>query len=197
MELTPEERDGILELGNIGTGQASSYLAEVVDGKITLDVPSIHILSFSDAVDPVPDVLVEKERHVNACLPTKGMAGRIVLDFPEQSGIRFLSRMEDDDREAFDAEGRERLREVGEGVAERFLQAIDQFLSLDLEAGEGEVSGEHPSALLHRLATRDGRSEALLVATPFTIDTDVEGQLLLLITAEDAEKLVDALDAML
>lgn len=197
MDLTREERDGILELGNIGTGQASSYLADVVDGKIKLDVPSLHILSFSDAVDPVPDEVVEEDRHVNACLSTKGMNGRIVLDFPEQSGIRFISRVDGADREALDAEGWERLQEVGEGVAERFLQAIDQFLSLNLAAGDGEVSGEQPSALLHRLATRDGRSEALLVATPFTIDADVEGQLLLLITAEDAEKLVDALDAML
>lgn len=194
MELTPEERDGILEVGNIGTGQASGYLSELVGERVELAVPYVDIVSFSDAVSPVP---VQEGQHVNVRLATRGVEGSIVLDFPVESGVRFLNRVDGTDGDALDAEGRERLREVGEGVAERFMQAIDQFLTLDLDVGGGEVSTEQPSTLLNRIATEDGGSEALLIATPFTIDTDVEGQLLLLITAEDAEKLVDALDAML
>lgn len=198
MELTPDERDGITELGNIGTGKASVYLAELVGDDVDLDVPYVEIVSFSDAVNALPDAVIQEERHVNAYLSTEGVHGNIVLDFPSDSVCPFLSRVDGSEFDTLDEEGRQRLHEVGMGVAERFLQAIDQFLSLDLGIGEGQVSSEHPTSLLRRLATaEDGDSEALLIATPFTIAPDIRGQLLLLITADDAEELVDALDAMM
>jgi chemotaxis protein CheC len=124
--LTKIQLDALREVGNIGSGNAASALAQFLNRKIDMAVPSATILDFKD----IPALLGGPATHVMGIfLKVLGeISGRFLLLIPEKTSIKLLQTLIpgceiEDPLKMSELEG-SCMREVGNILAGAFLNAL-------------------------------------------------------------------------
>jgi len=124
--LTRTQLDALREVGNIGSGNAASALAQFLNRKIDMAVPSAAILDFKSipAIIGGPETLV-----MGIFLKVMGeISGRFLLLIPEKTAIRLLHTLIpgcdiSDPLKMSELES-SCMREVGNILAGAFLNAL-------------------------------------------------------------------------
>lgn len=127
--LTKIQLDALREVGNIGSGNAASALAQFLNRKIDMAVPSATILDFKD----IPSLLGGPgTRVMGIFLKVLGeISGRFLLLIPEKTSIKLLQTLIpgceiEDPLNMSELEG-SCMREVGNILAGAFLNALSSL----------------------------------------------------------------------
>ncbi len=124
--LTRAQLDALREIGNIGSGNAASALAQFLNRKIDMAVPSASIMEFKD----IPKIVGGPEKVVMGIfLKVMGeISGRFLLLIPGRTALRLLHTLIpgcqiDDPLKMGELES-SCMREVGNILAGAFLNAL-------------------------------------------------------------------------
>ncbi|MBF0498630.1 MAG: chemotaxis protein CheC [Candidatus Riflebacteria bacterium] len=126
VNLRRDQLDALREVGNIGSGNAATALAQFLNRKIDMAVPQAKILPLSD----IPGLVGgEEERVMGIYLRVMGrMTGRFLLLIPEKTTLKLLHTLIPgctvDQPMAMNELERSCLREVGNILAGSFMNAL-------------------------------------------------------------------------
>lgn len=151
--LTPEEKDQLGELVNIGVSHAATTLSLLLKRRVAISVPEITIKNASDVKDFVErsdDITIAVLLRVSGALD-----GYVFVSFPYAASVHLLSAMTGKtvgDLRALDAFDRSLFQEVGNVVTGGMLFGLSKFLHLRLEHSVPEVVVDMRGAMFNSLA---------------------------------------------
>ena len=133
-DMNSMQIDAIREIGSIGTGNAVSALSSIMNTPIKMDVPSIKIEEFDDAVYAVGS----PEDIVMAVLVTmSGDMDGMMMFLVEKQGINeilgHIINENVDDLFQISEMGLSALTEVGNIMISSYVNAISQMATMDIE----------------------------------------------------------------
>lgn len=132
--LTKTQLDALREIGNIGSGNAASALAQFLNRKIDMAVPSASIMDFNE----IPTLVGGKDQRVMGIfLKVMGeISGRFLLLIPEDTSVRLLKTLipgcEIDDPLNMSELESSCMREVGNILAGAFLNALSALTQIPM-----------------------------------------------------------------
>lgn len=162
--------DILREIGNIGAGNATTALSQMINKKIDMGIPVANVLEFKEvseilggAENPVVGILLAVEGEINGMM-------MFVL---EQSGAHNLVNMlmgrELDSFEAFDEMDLSALKEIGNIITGAYLSSLSSLTNLKIVASVPYMAIDMAGAILSVPAIEFGKigDKALLIQTDF------------------------------
>jgi len=195
MTVTPDQKDALTELVNIGIGHAASTLNSLIGHKIRLVVPSIEILTIQSIIDH-PQLCAEGDVSAVSMAFRGSFNGNASLMFPLESASTLVAVLTD---EAADSPQLNELRsgtlaEVGNILLNGVMGSIGNMLSASLNYS---VPTYHESPLPDVLGHQ--QAEAVLVARAnfFVDELRIEGNILLFFEIESFQALIESVNVEL
>ncbi|MEN6348063.1 MAG: chemotaxis protein CheC [Syntrophomonas sp.] len=185
-QLSRLELDALKEIGNIGSGNAATALAQMLGSKIDMSVPKVNILSF----DAVPELIGGADLHVvgiylNATgsapanilfiLPIEKACYLVDMLSGKQWGETSPDNLSDMDMSA--------LMELGNIITATYLNALAMFTNLDFRPSVPALGIDMAGAVLDAVLAIFGAvaDHVLVLETQFTKDEqDIVGHFFLL-----------------
>jgi chemotaxis protein CheC len=152
-QLSPEERDQLAELLNIGVSHASTTLSQLLNHRIAINVPKVVIKNASNAND-----FVASTSELTLAVLVRisgGVDGYVFLTFPKNTAIHLLSSLSGKvigDLRALDQYDRSIFQEIGNVVTGGMLQALSKFLHLHLMHSVPDVVIDMGNAMFNSLS---------------------------------------------
>jgi chemotaxis protein CheC len=193
--LTPEQRDALTELINVGVGRAAASLNELVGGHVELNVPHVEILSLGELPAQLPELGKDRLSSVQMTF-RGGLEGSAFLIFPQASAARLLTVVtgEDQGRGDIDSLRSGALTEVGNILINSVIGTLSNVLERPLRYSTPVYEEEPMMDLLMKQERKDPL--ILLAKTTFVIrQMQIEGNLLLLFELESFDSLMNAVEA--
>ena len=182
--LKSAQLDALMEISNVGVGNAATALSQMLNTSVEIRVPSVKLLDISD----VPDHLGGDDKAVlGMFLKMLGDAnGNMLLIYPIESAERMVSLLLQQDtkgEELFSELSLSALKEVGNILASTYLSALGTMLNINLICSTPSISYDMAGAiidytLIELCSTED---KALVVETEFFLRGDeVKGNFFLI-----------------
>jgi len=195
LEINSEEIDILKELGNIGLGNATISLSEMLkDEKIKMLVPDVSLISLAE----VPDLVGGPEKPVAAVFSRAIGEASFFLIFlmPEKSALNIIKALTEGIREEFCSLGRSVIREVGNIVSASYLNALSFLTDSAYRQTPPILAIDMAGAILGTIFAEASIIEdsILMVKTSFSTEVnDIEGCLIIVPHGEGLKKIVDIL----
>ena len=136
MELTPEHRESLTELINIGYGRAASALSELTGRRIVLDVPKVDVFPVERVGKALSEVMRGEVASVHQVF-SGPVSGNALLLLDRDAAMLLNSLLLDQPVSSrLDAAGREALIEVGNIVLNACLGVFGNLLQNTLRYTE-------------------------------------------------------------
>jgi chemotaxis protein CheC len=195
-DLDESQKDALKELGSLGSGKASAELSKLVDTKVNLDVPFVDLVPTAS----VPDLVGGPKRLVVGTYSqvTGDVSGTIVVVFPIQSArmlIDVLNKQAIGTCEALTEEDRTKIKVVGEILCSAYLQTLSDFLGINATHDKPRIVSAFGESLPDFVLLNIRGDHALLLKTVFEVPStkDLEGNFVLLLTAESIDKVLETI----
>ena len=201
-QLTSQYYDVLKELGNIGAGNATTALAQLVGCKVDMSVPQVSLLDFKELGDIVggdeqimAGIYLQVEGDIEGSMmfiQKKVSAGHLVDKL--MGGMLNLS-----DEELIDHEFGEMeisaVKEVGNIITGAYLNALSSLTNLKIYPSVPQLAIDMAGALLSVPAVEFGvfADKILLVQTRFSDELDLDGFFILIPDMESYEKILSTL----
>ncbi len=192
MNVTPEQKDALTELVNIGVGHAASTLNSLIGHKIRLVVPSIEIIPVQTIID---NPVISGDQSISAVsMAFRGtFNGNAALMFPLESASTLVSVLTD---EAPDSPQPEELRsgtlaEVGNILLNGVMGSISNMLSVSLNYS---VPSYHESAVAVILGHQQAEAILMAKANFYVDELCIEGNILLFFEIESFRALMKSIN---
>ena len=179
-EITPYQMDVLKEIGNIGASSAATALSKLVNKRISISLPEIKILKFSNITDIVGG---EEVLTVGILQPMTGdITGNIMFLLRLQEAhdlaaflIReMLNLVKEGDQpvDQFDDMELSALREAGNILISSYLSAISKLTDLSIIPDVPQMAIDMAGAILSVLAIEFGKvgDSVLYIASEFAQD---------------------------
>ena len=195
-ELNEKQLDELRELGNVGAGQASQYISDIVGKKVDIGVPEVAIVDFDgDAAERLSDILgvPSSDQLMTVFTPTTEPGGGVTFSFTQQNYMSFLEMTPDDVGDDF--------LELSGNVADKYLDGAGMLLGMDISNHESRLVSMPLNTLLIQIessivGTSDS-TNALVINVDFSIEDDAEGVLTLFLEVDDVKSVVKAMEDQL
>ena len=174
------QMDVLKEIGNIGASSAATALSKMVNRRISISLPEIKILKFSNIADIVGG---EEVQTVGIMQPMTGdITGNIMFLLRLQEAhdlaaimIReMLNLVKEGDQpiESFDDMEISALREIGNILISSYLGAISSLTSLNITPNIPQMAIDMAGAILSVLAIEFGKigDSVLYISSEFSQD---------------------------
>ena len=157
--------DVLKELGNIGAGNATSAIANMLGTKIDMNVPSIRLMEVSDLGgalgaedDTVVGIFLEVEKDIDGSM-------MFLLDIPSARYLVNSLMLQSVDRDTFDEMELSALKEIGNIIAGSYLSALSSLTGLSIIPSVPYISVDMAAAILSVPAIQFGQygDNALLI----------------------------------
>ena len=189
-QLEETQRDELQELGNIGAGRASRYLSDLADNKVNIGIPQVDIVSLSSESDEVSQIMdvPAQEQLMAVLMPTEEPSGGIVFLFTQEDYQKFLQMGDGED-----------FLDISEKVSNYYIDALESFLSLEVETGEPRLISLPLNTLLIQISSSiegDG-SDALIINTEFSIEEEeskTTGEITFFLEIEDIDSIIQVME---
>ncbi|KNF08838.1 CheY-P phosphatase CheC [Gottschalkia purinilytica] len=188
--------DVLKELGNIGSGNAATALATIINRKIDMDVPQVKILEFKE----VSNILGDSEKPVVGIY--FGMEGDIegnmmfILDLQSAKNlVNMLYGSSNDDRDLNDMDI-SALSEVGNIISSSYINSLSALTGLTLKITIPSVCIDMAGAILSVPAVQFGQmgDHVIFIETQFEEDNNkITGDLFLIPEISSFDKLLKSL----
>ena len=182
--LKNAQLDALMEISNVGVGNAATALSQMLNTSVEIRVPSVKLLEISD----VPEHLGGDDKAVlGMFLKMLGDAsGNMLLIYPIESAERMVSLLLQQDlkgEELFSEMALSALKEVGNILASAYLSALGTMLNINLICSTPSISYDMAGAIIDYTLIELCSSEdkALVVETEFFLRGDeVKGNFFLI-----------------
>jgi chemotaxis protein CheC len=197
MNMTLDQIDALKEVINIGVGRAAGELNELLQTHISLQIPSVTLLSLPELPKEIHNLGPERLTMVQLQF-AGSFDGSAALVFPPDSASKLVAVLVDEEPGTpdFDAVRASTLSEVGNIVINGVMGSISNVLKQHLDFSppiymEDTIKGLLPPG--HPLST----STVLLAQTCFTVTSlHIEGNIFLLCETSLLDSLLAVIDAV-
>lgn len=197
-ELTDLQKDGLRELGNIGSGNAATALSQLLGRDITLSLPAVNLIP----VEKITSVIGGGEEVVAAVyLRVFGeIPARTLLIFPQDKiflMLDLLMKRELGTTKEFTDTEQSGLMEIGNIIISAYLNAIAKFIGLNGVPSVPALAVDMISAVFQTISSEmaEAGEQALFIECDMTEElTQIKAKLFLIPDKDGMDKIIKALD---
>lgn len=196
LERVQEEYFDVLkELGNIGAGNATTALAQMLQCKVDMKVPQVRLLNFNE----IGEVMGGEEQIVAGIyLAVEGEITGSMMFVLEQNAARSLVGkimgvpVESDEMTEIELSA---IKEIGNIITGAYLNSLSALTNLKMLPSVPDLNIDMLNAILSVPAIEFGiiGDKILLIQTQFTDDVEINGYFILLPDLESYTKILSAL----
>ncbi len=196
LERVQEEYFDVLkELGNIGAGNATTALAQMLQCKVDMKVPQVRLLNFNE----IGEVMGGEEQIVAGIyLAVEGEITGSMMFVLEQHAARSLVGkimgvpVENDEMSEIELSA---IKEIGNIITGAYLNSLSSLTNLKMLPSVPDLNIDMLNAILSVPAIEFGimGDKILLIQTQFTDDVEINGYFILLPDLESYSKILGAL----
>lgn len=188
--------DVLKEIGNIGAGNATTALAQMLNTKVDMHVPQVELLEFSEVGEAMGG---EEQIMAGICLAVEGdINGSIMFLLEEQSAKVLVGKLmgtEIDSDAPFDEMSISALKEIGNIITGSYLSSLSALTNLSAIPSVPSICIDMCGAILSFPAIEFGElgDKMLLIETCFTDDVKLQGYFILVPDLESYDKILTSL----
>ena len=191
------EFDVLTEIGNIGAGNATTALSQLINARIDMRVPKVELLTFAELAEVIggAETLV-----AGILLSLEGDIQGSMLFILESNAARLLVQQlmgcKDDSTEQFTEMETSALQEIGNIISGAYLSAISSLTNMLITASVPSLAFDMAGAILSVPAIEFGKlgDKALLIESQFKdMDVDISGFFILIPTLDSYSKILKSL----
>ena len=199
-QLNDIQYDVLREIGNIGAGNATTALSQMLNQKMDMSVPKVALVPFNEISDVMGS---EDQTVVGIMLGFEGdLEGMMMFLFDTKSAHHLVNTLMMRDKEYGVEEGAEfsdmdmsALNEIGNIVSGSYLTAISKLTNLKMISTVPEMTIDMIGALLSVPASEFGKygDKLLLIQSQFGELDFVNGYFLMIPELNSYDKLLESL----
>lgn len=191
------EFDVLTEIGNIGAGNATTALSQLINTKIDMNVPKVEMLTFSELAEIIggAETLV-----AGILLSLSGDIEGSMLFLLESEAAHMLVQQligcESDDLNTFNEMETSALQEIGNIITGAYLTAISGMTNLTIDVSVPSLAFDMAGAILSVPAIEFGKlgDKALLIESRFLdLDVAISGYFILIPTLGSYDRIMKSL----
>lgn len=187
--------DVLREIGNIGAGNATTALAQLLNEKVDMLVPKVSLLDFSEVGSAMGG---EEQIMAGIYQIVEGdISGSIMFLLEEKSARALVGKLmgTEPSEEGFSDMEISALKEIGNIITGSYLSSLSTLTQLTIISSIPDISIDMAGAILSVPAIEFGTlgDKILLIATEFTDDVKLEGYFVLVPDLESYDKILSAL----
>ncbi len=195
-EVNEKYIDVLKEIGNIGSGNATTAIANMLGLRIDMNVPQVQFLpveeigsSIGSEDEVIVGIMLGVETDING-----SMMFLMDLDSAHHIINRLMMRP-DDYMEEFDEMDLSAVKEVGNIIAGSYLSALSSLTNLTITSTVPFVTVDMAAAILSVPAVQFGMmgDNALMIKTEFSDELKINGYFILMPEEDSYEKILTAL----
>ena len=195
-EVNSQYLDVLKEIGNVGAGNATTAIANMLGLKIDMKVPSVKLLSFQEmgsAICPEEEVICGIFLGV-----TDDIEGSMMFLMRLESArylVNILMMSPDNDSTEFNEMELSALKEIGNIIAGSYLNALATMTNLKIQPSVPHLAIDMAASILSVPAIMFGQygDNCLMISTEFGDDVKIDGHFILLPELDSYEKILTAL----
>lgn len=191
--------DVLREIGNIGAGNATTALSQMVNSKIDMKVPKVELLEFKELSDIVGGA---ESLVVGILLTLEGDVDGMMMFMMDKWSARHIVDLlmsrdtNESDLEEFSEMDLSALQEIGNIIAGAYLSSLSQLTNMTIASSVPYLSIDMAGAILSVPAIEFGKvsDKALLIQSQFGEDEKkVNGYFILIPSMNSYEKIMSSL----
>lgn len=192
--------DVLRELGNIGAGNATSAIANMLGMKMDMHVPSIRLMEVSklgmaigEEDETIVGIFLEVEKDINGSM-------MFLMEIPSARYLVNKLMMQDTSADTpFGEMELSALKEVGNIIAGSYLSALSSLTNLVILPSIPYIAVDMAASILSVPAIEFGQygDNALLIQTEICADIEINGYFILMPEQDSYEKILTALGIVL
>ena len=194
--VSKEYFDVLKELGNIGAGNATTALAQMLQCKVDMKVPQVRLLDFKDVGEAMGG---EEQIMAGVYLLVEGyIAGSIMFLCEEKAAHHLVGKLmgvEAGEGDTFSEIELSALKEIGNIITGAYLNSLSSLTQMKIIPSIPDLSIDMAGAILSVPAIEFGvmGDKILLIQTQFTDEIDIDGFFILMPDLESYDKLLGSL----
>lgn len=193
--MSQEYFDILREIGNIGAGNATTALAQLLQCKVDMSVPNVALLEFKDVGEAMGG---EEQIMAGIYLGVEGDITGSIMFLLEKQAARFLvSKLMGMELEGEDFSEMEfsALKEVGNIITGAYLNSLSALTNLVIYPSIPDVTVDMAGAIMSVPAIQFGEvgDKMLLIQNKFFDDVSIDGYFILIPDMESYGKILSAL----
>lgn len=194
-EMSQEYFDVLRELGNIGAGNATTALAQMLQCKVDMAVPKVGLLEFKEVGEAMGG---EEQIMAGIYLGVEGDITGSIMFLLEKDSARFLvSKMMgmQEEGEEFSEMELSALKEVGNIITGAYLNSLSSITNLKIYPTIPDMTIDMAGAIMSVPAIQFGAvgDRMLLIQTQFFDEVAIDGYFILIPDLESYGKILSAL----
>ena len=193
--MSQEYFDILREIGNIGAGNATTALAQMLQCKVDMSVPNVALLEFKEVGEAMGG---EEQIMAGIYLEVEGDITGSIMFLLEKQAARFLVSklmgMELEGEEFSEMEF-SALKEVGNIITGAYLNSLSALTNLVIYPSIPDVTVDMAGAIMSVPAIQFGKmgDKMLLIQNKFFDDESIDGYFILIPDMESYGKILSAL----
>ena len=193
--MSEEYFDVLKELGNIGAGNATTALAQLLNCKVDMQVPQVRLLDFKDLGAAIGG---EERLVAGIYLGVEGdITGHIMIFLEKGSARHLVSKLMgmELEGEEFNEMEISALKEIGNIITGAYLNSLATITNMMIYPSVPDICIDMAGAILSVPAIEFGAvgDKILMIQTRFLDDTDLEGYFILVPDLESYGKILHSL----
>ena len=191
--------DVLREIGNIGAGNATTAIAQMIGTRLNMEVPKVELMEASQLGSAICD---EEETIVGIFLEVMNdISGSMMFLMRMDSAhviVNKLMMRDPDYNEPFTEMDLSALKEIGNIIAASYLSALSSLTNLKIYPSVPYISVDMAAAILSVPAIMFGQygDNALFIETEFGDEKEMQGYFILMPEQDSYEKILTALGIM-
>lgn len=192
------EFDVLTEIGNIGAGNATTALSQLINGRVDMYVPKVEMLAFKD----LAEIIGGAETLVTGIMLTLegDIEGSMLFMLENAAAHHLVSQLIGTESSATEFSFTEMelsaLLEIGNIISGAYLTAISKMTNLNIVPTVPSLAVDMAGAILSVPAIEFGKlgDKALLIESQFRdMDVDISGYFILIPTLESYSHILESL----
>lgn len=192
--------DVLKEIGNIGAGNATTAISNLLNMKVNMDVPKVEFLTFQELPTAIS---AEEETVVGIYLELESdIGGSMMFLLKMESAYYLVNRLmgrPDDYQEEFNEMDLSAIKEIGNIISGSYLSALSGMTKMVITSSVPYLAIDMAAAILSIPAIQFGQygDNALLIQTEFGDDVKIQGFFILMPDVESYDKILTSLGIVL
>lgn len=188
--------DVLKEIGNIGAGNATTALAQLIQCKVDMKVPQVRLLNFQEVGEAMGG---EEQIMAGVYLLVEGdITGSMMFLLEEKAAhclVAKLMQMPENSEVEFSEMELSALKEIGNIIVGSYLNSLSALTNLVILPSVPDLSIDMAGAILSVPAIEFGElgDKMLLIQTQFTDDVSLDGYFILIPDLESYDKMLTAI----
>ena len=199
-EVNEKYRDVLAEIGNIGAGNATTAVADMLGLRIDMSVPQVQFLPVEEIGTSIG---AEDEVIVGIMLGVgSDIDGSMMFLMKMDSAHYLVNRLmgkELDNQEPFDEMDLSAMKEIGNIIAGSYLSALSGMTNMTIAPSVPHIAVDMAAAILSVPAIQFGQygNNALLIETEFGDEYMINGYFILMPEEDSYAKILSSLGIQL